>query len=158
MSEVEKRFYKEPLSDLNEYAYLKLEGVEDINTNNLPAELFEIISIYENDCDQNLEKVAFRGNTLSIFGRSSDGKCMCELELRLRDNKLILKVAEFIHKEAGNFRKLYRILREIRKRYGLNKIFIEKVCTEEMEKICDHYNLVRLSESSELPVDYEEPI
>ena len=85
MNEVSRHFYKDSAEQL-EYSYCLLNGNEEIaNTNNIPSEIFDIVSILSNACDIPLQKVSFEGNLLNVLGCNSKGEA-CELQIRFHQN------------------------------------------------------------------------
>lgn len=139
MDENSRIFFKESDNQFD-YSYCLLNGIEEIaNSHNIPSEIFEIVSLFQNTCDKPLEKVGFKGNTLSITGRNSVGK-HCVLSLRLRNNKLDVKTVEFPEQRRGYMTAFYGLLKEIQSKYDLDKVTIEAVCSEEMELWCSKFN------------------
>lgn len=156
MCNASEEFFTKPLTDYRKFGYEKQNDEVVYDSGNIPTELFEIVSLFEADNEQPLESIKLLGNKFEINGRRF-GKNKLEFVITLRNNMLQLEVVEFIHEGQGNFHKLYEILKEIQKKYKLNKIFFHAVYTQKMHEICEHYNLRLVEKYADGRADYEEP-
>lgn len=149
-------FFKQPNTEYRKFGYEKQNDVVVYDTGNIPIELFEIVRLFETDNGRPLENIKLFGNKFDIHGRRL-GRNKLEFEITLRNNMLQLEEVEFIHEDQGNFHNLYGILKDIQKKYGLNKIFFHAVYTDKMHQICKHYKLRLVKQYDDGRADYEEP-
>lgn len=139
MNENSRHFFKDNVDQL-EYRYCLLNGIDEMaNSHNIPNEIFQIVSLFQNTCDKPLEKVEFKGNILSIEGQNTEGK-NCELSLRLHQNRLNVIAVEFPEQRRGYMTAFYKLLKDIQSKYALDKITIEDVCSDGMGKWCSKFN------------------
>lgn len=123
MSNISKKIFGD---NIIEYANYK--GEKGINESTFPQEFFEIVSLFAEDCNFCLKRLYVHCNRLFIEGQSR-GKSNF-LMLRFGDQRLVVANIQFIHQRQGKMTQLYKILKKIRKKYGLKPIKIESCQTE----------------------------
>ena len=119
-----------------------------INKNNFPQEFFSIIAIFEEDCDFNVREIRSDMQRLFIAGQNSRGDKRNELMLRYGDEELIVARVGFVHTRQGNMTRLYKILKQIKRKYKLKKIIIECCVTKASVDWCEKNGFVKINKNS----------
>lgn len=118
-----------------------------INRKNFPQEFFSIIAIFEEDCNFNVKEIRSDMQRLFIVGQNSKGDKRNELMLRYGNNELIVARVQFIHTRQGNMSRLYKILKQIKKKYRLNKIVVECCVTDASVSWCKKNGFTKINEA-----------
>lgn len=136
VKKVDKTYFTERDSDPDKcFDFFHLGIIPQVNKSNFPQHFFPIVALFADDCNYNLTTLhTFFGN-LYIKGnyKTENNELMLRYNL---NNDLIVARVEFIHKRNGNMSSLLNILKKIKRRYSLNRIIIESVCSEEMKNFC----------------------
>ncbi len=114
----------------------------------IPTAFFEIVSLFAEDCENNLYYCYVQGNRLfikGIFNRDEN-----DLMIRYGEgiSELIVARVEFINKRKGNMTKLYQMLQKIQKQYNTGRISIECAHTPEIKNWCKKHGFVEEGTSS----------
>ncbi len=123
MSKISKNIFGD-----NHIHYADYKGGEGINESTFPQEFFEIVSLFAEDCNYNLKSLYVHHNRLFIEGQSRGERNV--LMLRFGNQRLVVANIQFIHQRQGKMTQLYKILKKIRKKYGLKPIMIETCQTK----------------------------
>ena len=147
MSRYSKKIFLEDIRK-KEFCYLPKSKFFDqpeykVSNENFPQEFFSIVAIFEEDCNFNVKKLYSDSGRLFIYGQNSRGDSNNELMLRYGNNELIVARVKFIHTREGNMTRLYKILKQIRKKYKLNKIIIE-CCNSDSASWCTKNGFVTM--------------
>ena len=146
MGKMSESFFKSSRNDegetfryTNDSRFMKYS--EGITGKNFPAELFSIVAIFAEDCDYRIS--AFYSDSTRLFIRGYHRGNECQLMLRVHDDELNVASISFIHQRKGNMTKIYGILKKIRKKYHLDPIKIECVCSQGLKNWCEKNGFVK---------------
>lgn len=108
---------------------------QGINFDTFPICLFSIVSLFAEDCHNNIRELCSLQNNLYLKGRYKSKECSLMLRLNYCDKNIGFVIARisFINQRKGNFTKLITILDKIRKQYRLGEIMIECANTDEIK-------------------------
>lgn len=127
MSKFSRKLFKSNEININYGNFMNKKG---ICPTNFPIDFFSIVGLFVDDSNGNIDELYIDKNRLIIKGTNYHRTKSNELMLRFGRGKLIVARAEFIHTRNGNMTKLYGMLKDIRKRYKLERIVMEQCVTE----------------------------
>ena len=129
--------------------YFNYNFTEGLRSDNFPQEFFPIVSLFAEDCNYNLKSLyTDRGGRFFISGyRPGKNAAQNELMLRTGNNRLVVARVEFIHQRQGKMTELYKILKNIRKKYNLDPIVIESCISDASINWCQKNGFVPIGES-----------
>ena len=146
-----KNDYFERLNTKNYNNFDFFSNKQPLNTSNFPQHFFAIAALFAKDCNYHISNFDTQNGILSISGHYK-GKGN-ELMLRFRHNgSLVVARIKFINQRKGYMTELFKIIKKVRRRYGLKSIVIESVHSDSMENWCKKNNF---KASSIHPENYE---
>ena len=108
------------------FDYFMEANSSELNSESFPMEFFAIVALMAEDCEYNITQLYSSFDRLFIEGETKgEFSEDCKLILRYNCGNLTIAKLKFINTRQGKMTELYRLLKQIKKKYGYEHIVLE---------------------------------